>query len=118
MVLTLSGVLKDILLVVASTLIFHDPVTGIQIGGYGVALSGLIYYKLGAEKMKEYFGQGTKSIANYRQTHPALAKLIMFGIFVFFIIVVMGGLFSFAPSEYTSSAQARVNSLWGDKTQS
>ncbi|KAL1642269.1 hypothetical protein SLS58_005609 [Diplodia intermedia] len=51
--LTLCGVLKDILLVVASVLIFWDPVTMTQVFGYGIALAGLMYYKLGPEKFWE-----------------------------------------------------------------
>ncbi|KAH8689377.1 triose-phosphate transporter family-domain-containing protein [Talaromyces proteolyticus] len=47
LVMTLSGVLKDIILVIASLVIFHDPVTMTQVVGYTVALLGLLYYKLG-----------------------------------------------------------------------
>lgn len=50
--MTLSGVLKDILLVVASMMIFHDPVSGLQAFGYSIALGGLVYYKLGSDKLK------------------------------------------------------------------
>ena len=46
----MSGVFKDILLVVASMVIFGDPVTLQQYFGYSIALAGLVYYKLGAEK--------------------------------------------------------------------
>ncbi len=49
LVLTLSGVLKDILLVFASVLIWGTVVSGLQILGYAIALSGLVYYKLGGE---------------------------------------------------------------------
>lgn len=52
LVMTLSGVLKDILLVVASMMIFHDPVSGLQAFGYSIALGGLVYYKLGSDKLK------------------------------------------------------------------
>ncbi|KAI0175632.1 triose-phosphate transporter family-domain-containing protein [Hypoxylon sp. FL1284] len=51
-VLTLSGVLKDILLVISSLVIFGDPVTGQQYVGYSIALGGLVYYKLGLEKLQ------------------------------------------------------------------
>lgn len=51
-VLTLCGVLKDILLVIASMVLFKDPVTLTQVFGYGIALSGLMYYKLGPESFK------------------------------------------------------------------
>ncbi|OJJ50412.1 hypothetical protein ASPZODRAFT_129038 [Penicilliopsis zonata CBS 506.65] len=57
LVLTLSGVLKDILLVVASMVIFQDPVTPLQAVGYAIALGGLIYYKLGAEKTMALLSQ-------------------------------------------------------------
>jgi multidrug transporter EmrE-like cation transporter len=52
--MTLSGVLKDILLVVASMIIFRDPVTAVQFFGYSLALGGLIYFKLGGERIKHY----------------------------------------------------------------
>ncbi|GAM83858.1 hypothetical protein ANO11243_018480 [Dothideomycetidae sp. 11243] len=54
LVLTLSGVLKDILLVMASVILFGDPVSGLQIFGYSIALAGLVYYKLGPERLKAY----------------------------------------------------------------
>ncbi|KAH9845289.1 putative sugar phosphate/phosphate translocator [Teratosphaeria destructans] len=56
LVMTLSGVLKDILLVAASMAIFLDPVTLLQAVGYSIALAGLVYYKLGSEKTRELLG--------------------------------------------------------------
>jgi len=47
LVVTLSGVIKDILLVVLSMLLFGNPVTGLQFFGYGIALVGLTAYKSG-----------------------------------------------------------------------
>ena len=44
--LTLSGVLKDIILVVLSVIIWSTPVTSLQALGYTIALGGLIYYKI------------------------------------------------------------------------
>ncbi|KAI5798596.1 DUF250 domain membrane protein [Pyronema domesticum] len=55
LVLTLCGVLKDILLVVCSILIYGTRVTMLQFLGYSVALGGLVWYKLGAEKVKEHY---------------------------------------------------------------
>jgi len=43
--LTLAGVLKDILLVILSMVIFGSPVTMLQYVGYGVALTGLQLHK-------------------------------------------------------------------------
>jgi len=45
LVLTLAGIVKDILLVVLSVLVFGSPVTPLQYAGYGVALLGLNLHK-------------------------------------------------------------------------
>ncbi|KAJ3919896.1 triose-phosphate transporter family-domain-containing protein [Lentinula edodes] len=50
LVLTLTGVFKDILLITGSTLIFGSTVTPIQIFGYSVALGGLMMFKLSGNK--------------------------------------------------------------------
>ncbi|KAK0612722.1 putative sugar phosphate/phosphate translocator [Lasiodiplodia hormozganensis] len=56
-VLTLCGVLKDVSLVMASMVLFRDPVTVTQAGGYSIALGGLVYYKLGLDKIREGCGK-------------------------------------------------------------
>lgn len=75
-VLTMAGVLKDILLVVASMAIFGDPVSGQQYFGYGIALVGLTYYKLGAEKMNAMFSDARLYVNETRQNKPATVKVI------------------------------------------
>ncbi|EON67871.1 hypothetical protein W97_07368 [Coniosporium apollinis CBS 100218] len=115
LVLTLSGVLKDILLVVASMVVFGDPVSGLQAFGYAIALGGLIYYKLGAEKLKEYISQGGRAWADYGVRHPAMRKLIVFGLIIVTLFVLMGGLAPrFAP-EYSQYAKGKVGEFLGDK---
>lgn len=47
LVLTLAGVLKDILLISGSVLAFGSTITAVQVFGYAVALSGLILFKTG-----------------------------------------------------------------------
>ncbi|KAF2760052.1 TPT-domain-containing protein [Pseudovirgaria hyperparasitica] len=112
LVLTLSGVLKDILLVLCSMLLFHDPVSLLQAFGYSVALGGLVYYKLGTDKLKEYIGQGSRSWAEFGATRPALRKLIVFGVILFTMFVLLGGLApTFAPEQYNSA----VSSMLGEK---
>lgn len=61
LVLTLSGVLKDILLVGASILIWGTNVTSLQFFGYSIALGGLVYYKLGAKGIKDLLGATDQS---------------------------------------------------------
>ena len=60
--LTLSGVLKDILLVFASMIIFQDPVTPLQGFGYTIALGALIYFKLGKEGLASFFNQAKQYV--------------------------------------------------------
>jgi hypothetical protein len=44
--LTLAGIIKDILLIVASIFLFNSPITYIQVMGYSLALYGLNMYHL------------------------------------------------------------------------
>ncbi|GAA5972849.1 hypothetical protein JCM11641_003971 [Rhodosporidiobolus odoratus] len=54
LVLTLSGVLKDILLVAGSVLLFGSTVTGLQLFGYSIALGGLFVFKTPSDQMAAY----------------------------------------------------------------
>lgn len=107
--MTLSGVLKDILLVLASMLIFRDPVSPLQFFGYSIALGGLVYYKLGGEKIKEYTGQGQRAWADYGVRHPAARKMIVFGLVLFTLFLLLGGLGSSGalPTQYDPSQYAK-----------
>ncbi|KAI4152934.1 MAG: hypothetical protein L6R39_001715 [Caloplaca ligustica] len=106
LVLTLCGVLKDILLVFASVAIWRDkPVTMLQVFGYSIALGGLIYFKLGADTIKARFSDAGRAWADYGVRHPALRKVI---VFVAMVFVAMLALISVAPtvgydSKYLSS---------------
>ncbi|KAL1311544.1 hypothetical protein AAFC00_001664 [Neodothiora populina] len=115
LVLTLSGVLKDILLVVASMLIFRDPVSPLQFFGYSIALGGLVYYKLGADKLKENLGNAGRAWADYGVRHPALRKLIIFGAVLFTIFLILGSFSSQIPAAYnpTQYAQNGISKITG-----
>lgn len=49
--MTLTGILKNILLVIISVLIWHTAVSWLQFLGYSIALAGLVYYSLGWDQM-------------------------------------------------------------------
>ena len=100
LVLTLCGVLKDILLVFASMMIWGTQVTYTQFFGYSIALGGLIYYKLGAEHFKQYLGQASLAWADFGVQRPGARKLVIIGLFVTIVFVLLGGLAPiFAPSQ-------------------
>ncbi|KAI4732328.1 hypothetical protein E4T50_17090 [Aureobasidium sp. EXF-12298] len=77
LVLTLCGVLKDILLIVASMLIFRDP--------------------LRADALKEYAGGAGRAWADYGVRHPALKKLIVFSGVLLVLFLLLGSFSSSLP---------------------
>lgn len=109
LVMTLCGVLKDILLVVASMVIWHTPVTFTQFFGYSIALAGLVYYKLGADKIREYAGQANRSWAEYGAKHPAQRRGIVIGAAVLVFFLLVG---SMAPS-YAPESVDKVKGMLG-----
>lgn len=92
--MTLCGVLKDILLVFASVLT-GTLVSGLQYFGYGIALCGLIYFKLGADTIRAQFSEGNRQWAEYGAKHPAMRKVIVFGLLLILVFALLGGV---APS--------------------
>ncbi|KAJ5757489.1 uncharacterized protein N7511_006183 [Penicillium nucicola] len=88
-VLTMAGVLKDILLVCASMLIFRDPVTGQQFFGYSIALAGLCYYKLGGEKIQTLATDVRLQVGEYNRSNPAATKGIAIGGVCFIVLLVL-----------------------------
>ncbi|KAK8088721.1 hypothetical protein PG997_003682 [Apiospora hydei] len=53
--MNLTGILKAILLVVASMLIWGAPVTLMQVVGYSIALVGMFYYSMGPDTTNAHF---------------------------------------------------------------
>lgn len=92
LVMTLCGVLKDILLVAASMAIWNTPVTFTQFFGYSIALLGLVYYKLGGDKIKDYTGQANRAWAEYGANHPAQRKSIIIGAIVLILFLFIGSM--------------------------
>ncbi|OAX77981.1 hypothetical protein ACJ72_07715, partial [Emergomyces africanus] len=93
LVLTLCGVLKDVLLVSISAAYWKTPVTPLQLFGYSVALGGMVYYKLGADKFKEYASHATRTWAEYGSANPIQRRLVVVAgsfLFLVLLLVVMG----------------------------
>ncbi|KAI9928915.1 hypothetical protein ASPWEDRAFT_169250 [Aspergillus wentii DTO 134E9] len=109
LVMTLCGVLKDILLVAASMMLWQTPVTGTQFFGYSISLIGLVYYKLGADKIKDYAGQANRAWAEYGVTHPAQRKFVIIGAGCLIFFLFMG---TMAPG-YAPESVDRVKGYLG-----
>lgn len=110
--MTLCGVLKDILLVAASMLIWQAPVTGLQFFGYSIALGGLVWYKLGADKMREYTAGASRAWAEYGNTKPAQRRFVVLGATILMFILFVGSL---APNA-TNDGYGRVKGYLGGAT--
>lgn len=95
LVLTLCGVLKDILLVIASILIWGTEVSALQFFGYSIALCGMVYYKLGYEAIKGYAGEAGRQWAEFGNRQPVLRKVSIFALVLLTLVVLFNGL---APS--------------------
>lgn len=85
----MAGILKDILLVAASMFIFRDPVTAQQFFGYSIALAGLVYYKLGAEKCQSLVTDVRLQVGEYNRSNPARTKAILIGVPCALILLVL-----------------------------
>ncbi|OJD16743.1 hypothetical protein AJ78_03122 [Emergomyces pasteurianus Ep9510] len=93
LVLTLCGVLKDVLLVGISAAYWKTPVTPLQLFGYSIALGGMVYYKLGADKLKEYVNHANRTWAEYGSANPIQRRLVVIAasfLIVVLLLVVMG----------------------------
>ncbi|KAL3423244.1 duf250 domain membrane protein [Phlyctema vagabunda] len=81
LVMTLCGVLKNILIVVASVMIWGTIVSPLQILGYSIALAGLVYYGVGYQGIRTYFKQLLAFFGAWRtlsRTKKLLASLLCF----------------------------------------
>jgi drug/metabolite transporter (DMT)-like permease len=110
LVLTLCGVLKDVMLVVASMLIWGTQVSGLQFFGYSIALGGMVYYKLGYEQIKNYAGEAGRQWAEFGNNRPVLRKVSVIVLVVFTLFFLLGGL---APAYAPQAANQFVSEAAG-----
>lgn len=109
--MTLCGVLKDIILVLASIAIWGTPVSALQFFGYSLSLAGMVYYKLGAENLKGFFAEGSRRWAEYGAKRPAQRKMVVFGAIILTLFLILGGL---APTVgYDSKTLLKGKEYWG-----
>lgn len=113
-VLTLCGVLKDILLVIASMAIWGTQVTGLQFFGYSIALGGMVYYKLGYEQIRNHVGDASRQWAEFGARKPILRKVVIIIGTAFLIFTLFGGLApSYAPEYDPSKLANEVSNRFG-----
>jgi hypothetical protein len=114
LVLTLCGVLKDILLVGASILIWGTVISGLQMFGYSIAIIGMLYYKLGDKELKPFIAEGSRRWAEFGANKPITRKLLIIGLFFTTLFILIGGLGSNYAPDYVdpkSVIQAAKNAV-------
>lgn len=70
LVLTLTGIFKSILLVVAGVLAWGSPITPLQLFGYSLALVGLFFYSVPLETAQEFVVQMRKGLVTISPSLP------------------------------------------------
>lgn len=103
LVLTLCGVLKDILLVAASILIWGTVISGLQMFGYSIAIIGMLYYKLGDKELKPFIQETGRRWAEFGANKPITRKLLIVGLFLTTLFVLIGGLGSNYAADYVDT---------------
>jgi hypothetical protein len=100
--------------------LFRDPVTLLQAFGYSIALGGLIYYKLGGEKLKEAISAGGMKWAEFGQNRPATRKLIVFAGVIASMFMILSSLGPRYAPEQTgklyNGVQSGIGHVLGEKS--
>lgn len=114
LVLTLCGVLKDIMLVIASMMIWGTQVTALQFFGYSIALGGMVYYRLGYDTLKTYAGEAGRQWAELGNTRPVLRRVAIVTLVLLVVFVLLGGLApTYAPEYDPTKYLSEVSSKFG-----
>jgi len=104
LVLTLCGVLKDIMLVAFSILVWGTPMSRLQAFGYSVAIIGMLYYKLGQKELKPYIAEAGRRWSEFGANRPVLRKLLVVGVVFTTLILLLGSLAPTYAPEYDPSS--------------
>ncbi|KAM0348002.1 hypothetical protein ACHAPU_004505 [Fusarium lateritium] len=115
LVMTLSGILKSILLVVVSVVIWSTHISLLQTLGYAIALMGLVLYSVGYEQLlntwEEAVAWGTGTLNREGEMSPALRKVIMIGCLGFITVIIAGALWHYHGLDSAQVARATTSLL-------
>ncbi|PWW74757.1 TPT-domain-containing protein [Tuber magnatum] len=106
LVLTLCGVLKDILLVGTSVFVWGSTISLTQLAGYSIALGGLVVYRLGAGKIQEQYqrlhNDGSNAWEEFGEKHPTRRKVSIGGAAALILVMALGVMFGTGKTEIQS----------------
>jgi len=94
LVMTLSGILKNIMLVGISVVIWQTQIAGLQAIGYSIALAGLVYYSVEPEQLTRAYratarlAKGVLPSSSSDESSTGISKKVVVG--VVSVIAVVG----------------------------
>lgn len=103
LVITLCGVLKDIIIVTMSAVWFHTTVTPLQFFGYSISLGGLVVYQLGLSRLREAVGNVSMAWAQYGVQKPVRRRLIVMGLGACLFLALLIGFIRSGAHDYARS---------------
>ncbi|KAI1415203.1 TPT-domain-containing protein [Hypoxylon sp. FL1857] len=117
LVLVLTGVLKNILLVITAVAIWGTPIAFIQLIGYSWALIGLILYQSNWEETSEALRSSIRRLANFsrhRSRKPWLFAASVVMSLLLFIALFRGGRLFLSDSSATKTVEGvdRLSGGW------
>jgi hypothetical protein len=113
----LCGILKDILIVISSLILWNTPLTVVQVLGYSIALLGLVYYMLGYDRIVGFSSRATGMINEYRAKNRLISILVLILVGFFVVLTVMGLLaVNFAPESIQNLKSWVYYTTAGDDT--
>jgi drug/metabolite transporter (DMT)-like permease len=110
LVTTLTGIFKNILLIVASVVLWGTPISTLQVIGYGIGLAGLIYYSFGYEKIAAgcvVTGTWISSLfgGNGGKVSPRIRVAIFIGVMGLLSVLI-------AVSYFQGYGKSMINAVW------
>ncbi|OBR11783.1 triose-phosphate transporter [Colletotrichum higginsianum IMI 349063] len=115
LVMTLTGILKNILLIGASVIIWNTNISFIQFIGYGIALFGLVVYSTGWEQLKGSAAGAVVWARTAWNSHsfdegrlsPLVRRAIFFGLLTLITVMLVLG-FAYKGSSAPADWLAKV----------
>lgn len=116
--MTLTGIFKNILLVIVSVMIWKTHITSLQVLGYAVALCGLVYYSLGYDQLLALSQASGAWASDFWNSSSANAKLpinVRRGVAVCIMIVVSTVMLvaMFGDNHITANTVSTISSWFG-----
>ena len=86
--LHITGVLKNIILIITSVFIWGTTISPLQVVGYGITLTSFILYKMTLEDLRACFVAAIGS-SRYAELGPVNRRFVLLAVFVFIALVLL-----------------------------